>query len=415
MTNIVEEKTETNIVVSEHVTNEENRTSITDRNEQVEVTDVEEVTSVNTIDSEYTPEKELAEYLEIEKNPDRFIDLHNYKHDVKVERIFRTIESLKIKPAFVPTYKSQVINDLIENHEETCKKINGDDILNEFVEEAKQIKIDEKKHYYKQGFLFEKATNVPPCIMDTDWRRGHDVFAGLTRKEIEERIIYYKYVSVITDQGRSIEDIYEIDVKKIYEIYYLYDETKYEEFENFLKANKVSRAEIKRAVYLMNTVENLSIEKAVEQAKKETKAKKDDIKSGTALERKHKLLKKRFTALNECFARSSEKYIDGEKTRRKLQLTTNKQAKEIDDLKAKVKNYKKDFRHLQRLVNKNVQNNEIVEELKTIISKNNNSTIENQEMKTLGNDHISNLNIEQTVIYQEDESSTSTNPPDEIK
>lgn len=128
--------------------------------------------------------------------------------------------------------------------------------------------------------------------MDTDWRRGHDVFAGLTRKEIEERIIYYKYVSVITDQGRSIEDIYEIDVKKIYEIYYLYDETKYEEFENFLKANKVSRAEIKRAVYLMNTVENLSIEKAVEQAKKETKAKKDDIKSGTALERKHKLLKK---------------------------------------------------------------------------------------------------------------------------
>lgn len=36
-------------------------------------------------------------------------------------------------------------------------------------------------------------------------------------------------------------------------------------------------------------------------------------------------------------------------------------------------------------------------------------------MKTLGNDHISNLNIEQTVIYQEDESSTSTNPPDEIK
>lgn len=82
--------------------------------------------------------------------------MHNYKHDVKVERIFRTIESLKIKPAFVPTYKSQVINDLIENHEETCKKINGDDILNEFVEEAKQIKIDEKNIIISKVFFLKK-------------------------------------------------------------------------------------------------------------------------------------------------------------------------------------------------------------------------------------------------------------------
>ena len=144
----------------------------------------------------------------------------------------------------------------------------------------------------------------------------------------------------------------------------------YEDVENYLKVNKVSIPDLKRAIFLMNLIEGLDIAHAVEQAKKESKLKRADIKSGNKMQQNHKKLKLRYKCMNKMLNSNNETNKINKKEIRVLTYRNNKQAKEIDNLKVELKNYKKSLKEVQAFINKTSKNIDFITEIKTIINKN---------------------------------------------
>lgn len=328
----------------------------------------EKETLYENCNTQQKPYKSLAKYLEDESNANSF-QLNNVHRNIRTENNRKIGRKLDFEPALKPEYKNPNISSMLKNTDE-FKTENTQELLNIVAQEFEQAQIEEKLCLYKQGQLIDLAYQISVTTSLDKSEDSKMVFGGMTEKEREIRYVYYKYVSIINKQGRSIKDIYKIDIKKILEIFLLDDESMYEDVENYLKVNKVSIPDLKRAIFLMNLIEGLDIAHAVEQAKKESKLKRADIKSGNKMQQNHKKLKLRYKCMNKMLNSNYETNKINKKEIRKLTYRNNKQAKEIDNLKVELKNYKKSLKEVQTFINKTSKNIDFITEIKTIINKN---------------------------------------------
>ncbi len=351
---------------TEELTSKSNEDKRKDEGMQITIEN-EKKTLYENCNTEQKPYKSLAKYLEDESKADSN-QINNLHRNIRTENNLKISRKLDFKPALKPEYKNPNISNMLKNTDD-FKIENVLEHLNIVAQEFEQAQIEEKLCLYKQGQLIDLAYKIS---VTTSFDKSDDskmVFGGMTEKEREIRHVYYKYVSIINKQGRSIKDIYKIDIKKILEIFLLDDKSMYEEIENYLKVNKVSIPDLKRAIFLMNLIEGLDIAQAVEQAKKESKLKRADVKSGNKMQQNYKKLKLRLKYANKSLNSNYETNKINRKEIRKLTYRNNKQAKEIDNLKIELKSYKKSLKKVQTFINKSTKNTEFITEIKTIINK----------------------------------------------
>lgn len=148
--------------------------------------------------------------------------------------------------------------------------------------EFKFVLIEERKNYYKQGYVIKMMQEGHYATVSTAWRRGTakqtgiDYLYGLSQKAIYTRIDYYDYIDKIQKQGRGIEDIFEIEPNQISEINNVADENRLVEVEQFVIEKKIKVTVLKRLIEIINADELISLEKALEQAESYAEEKKKE-------------------------------------------------------------------------------------------------------------------------------------------
>lgn len=241
--------------------------------------------------------------------------------------------------------------ELIQSWVKNKKVTNCNDGYGGAITAAKEFKfllLEERKVYYKQGLTLAVAYEKHIMVFDQRWRRSEDFFLGLPEKELDKRIAYFNYVEKIKELGRSIEDIFEIEPSIIYEIEKLEQPERYEEIENFVLKNKVGVNHLKRVIEIIKENDKITLEEALQQSKNEYKNKREEIKSGTRLQMKYQILRRRYKAMENSYNNFMEQYKINEKENRKMQRKNAKLLELNDELKKEVKQLKETLNKMDR-------------------------------------------------------------------
>ncbi len=212
-----------------------------------------------------------------------------------------------------------------------------------FFKNAFQVALEEQKKAELKAKLICLLYKQVDCFFDTysDLEKN---FPNETEKTVEKAIKYGYYAIDITSSGRSVEDIFKLPLDKICEIANCERPEHWEEIEQFVFNKKVGIQYLKRIIQIINDDNSINLEVAFEQAKNEAKAKREDINSGSALERRYKKLKKIYKWSEESCNKAWTAHKESEKLRRKFQHRSEKWSKLNTELNEQIKAIKKVLR-----------------------------------------------------------------------
>ncbi len=222
---------------------------------------------------------------------------------------------------------------------------------------------EEKKAQLRTKILYLLYKKVEPHICLIEGRAK--IFPNETCNSIEKSIKYAFYVIEAITLGRPIEGIFKVPYDKICEITkckWLY---RCEEIEQFVLKNKVGTQYLKRIIQIVNDDNAVNLDAAFEQAKREAKIKREDIKTGNAMQRRHKHLKLKYKRLNEAYDMFLDKYKESEKLRRKFQRRSEKYSALNKELENNIKRLNKELKKLskEKQINDNDKNPLMVMEI----------------------------------------------------